>query len=180
MKIGFKDWRECSQNIIAMNLNISKVYYMQARAWHLKGYLGGTHSYTTFYSHQHKCWMVVEYSDRETLSYQGGKIIYDGNNTLNDSKRAVYITTRPFNIEWFGAAPYIVDYCDSPDYGKVLSACQQYPYDDFRIIDLNCNTFTSYLHWKIDLNLKRPLRSIGYRSKKWWNINHCDRGQRTY
>jgi hypothetical protein len=144
---------------------------MQARAWHFKGYIGGTHSYTTFYSEEHKAWLVAENTDRETLSYQGGNIVYDGNSTTDNTAHAPYITTRSYNAEWFGAKPYIVDSCATVSYKDVLQACQEYPYKEFRLLDLNCNTFTSYLHWKLNLNLKRPLRSVGYRNKKFWNNN---------
>lgn len=171
MKFRFTDWRECNQNLIPMNLDKCIVYYMQARAWHIKGYLGGTHSWTTFYSDLHNSWLVAEYTERETLSYQMGEIIYDGNNTLDDTRYAPYITTRPFNAQWFGADPYIVDCCFSPLYNQILKACVEFPYNEFNLLYLNCNTFTSYLHWKLNLNLKRPLRSVGYKNKHWWEIN---------
>jgi hypothetical protein len=172
MNFWFKDWRECSQDLIPMDLDEDALYYMQARAWHIKGYLGGTHSWTTFYSKSDKAWMVAEYTDRETLSYQGGEIIYDGNPTLNDFKHAPYIATRPCNAQWFGADPYIVDVCKSPSYETILKACQEFPYNEFRLLDLNCNTFTSYLHWKLGLHLRQPLRSIGYKNKDWWQARH--------
>ena len=169
----FKDWRECSQNLTPMNLDKGLIYYMQARAWHIKGYLGGTHSYTTFYSRKHQAWMVAEYTDRETLSYQGGKTLYDGNVTDTDDKHAPYISTRPFNAEWFGARPYVVDRCIAPPFEEILKACKEFPYSEFRLLDLNCNTFTSYLHWKLGLNLNRPLRSVGYKNKDWWYARHA-------
>lgn len=172
MKFGFKDWRECSQDLVPMELNEDCIYYMQARAWNIKGYLGGTHSYTTFYSKEHKEWMVAEYTERETLSYQEGSTVYDGNATLDDTKHAPYISTRPCNAQWFGANPYIVDSCLAPSYNEILKACKEFPYNEFRILDLNCNTFTSYLHWKLGLNLERPLRSVGYKNKDWWQSRH--------
>ena len=164
----FKDWRECSQNLVRIDLDPNRLYYIQARAWHFKGYIGGTHSWTTFFSTEHDSWIVAEYTERETLEYQDGKIIYDGNITHDNTVHAPYITTRSYNAQWFGGNPYIVDSCQAVPYNKILKACREFPYKEFRLLDLNCNTFTSYLHWKLDLNLKRPIRSIGFQNKKWW------------
>ena len=172
MKFGFKDWRECSQDLVPIELDQSRIYYMQARAWNLKGYLGGTHSYTTFYSNEHKAWTVIEYTERETLSYQGGVTLYDGNRSSDDTAHAPYISTRPYNAQWFGADPYVVDFTHAPLYNDVLKACKEFPLQGFRLIDLNCNTFTSYLHWSLGLHLKRPLRSVGYRNKDWWQSRY--------
>ena len=168
----FKDWRECSQDLIPLELDPNRLYYIQAKAWHFKGYIGGTHSWTTFFSPEHNSWLVSEYTERETLSYQGGKIIYDGNSLLDDTKHAPYITTRPYNAQWFGGNPYIVDSCRNILYNEALQACKEFPYNEFRLLDLNCNTFTSYLHWKLGLYLKRPFRSVGYKNKDWWQNNH--------
>lgn len=168
----FKDWRECSQELVPLNLDTSRLYYIQAKAWHFKGYIGGTHSWTTFFSPIHSGWLVAEYTERETLSYQDGKIIYDGNSTLDDTKHAPYITSRSYNAEWFGGKPYIVDSCQKISYNEVLKACEEFPYNEFRLLDLNCNTFTSYLHWKLGLHLKRPIRSVGYKNKDWWQSRH--------
>jgi hypothetical protein len=172
MNLGFKDWRECSQDLKELGLDSSRLYYIQARAWNLKGYLGGTHSWTTFYSQQHKSWLVIEYTERETLGYQDGTIIHDGNPTSDDTKHGAYITTRAPNAQWFGADPYIVDSCPAPSYEEVLKACETIPYDGFRLLDLNCNTFTSYLHWRLGLHLRRPLRSVGYKNKDWWQSRY--------
>jgi hypothetical protein len=172
MKFGFKDWRECSQDLIPITLDKSRLYYMQARAWNFKGYIGGTHSWTTFFSKEHNAWLVVEYTERETLSFQDGRTIYDGNVTIDDTKHAPYIASRSYNAQWFGADPYIVDSCLSVTYSEMLKACTEFPYTEFDILHLNCNTFTSYLHWKLGLPLKRPLRSVGYKNKDWWESRH--------
>ena len=172
MKFGFKDWRECTQDLKPLDLNKSQLYYIQARAWNNKGWIGGTHSYTTFFSEEHKSWMVAEYTERETLSYQNGVTVYDGNLTSDDTKHAPYISTRSYNAQWFGANPYIVDTCLAPTYKEVQQACVEFPYSEFNILNLNCNTFTSYLHWKLGLPLRRPLRSVGYKNKDWWQARH--------
>lgn len=162
----FKDWRQCDQSPVLMNLDKSRFYYIQSRAWALKGYLGGTHSYCAFWDQQ---WLVVELTERETLEYQDGRILYDGNVTPDDTVHAPYITTRSYNSKWFGSTPYIVDSCVSTvDYHSVLSACKQYPLTEFKLLYQNCNTFTSFLISKLNLPLSRPLRSVGFRNKKWW------------
>lgn len=164
----FKHWKYCSQNLIPLAVDESRIYYIQSQAWALKGYLGGTHSLLAFFSDQHDVWCVVEYTDRETLHYQDGQILYDKDINTDDISRSPYISTRSYNAEWFGHRPYIVDSCPTVSYKSVLSACEDFPYNEFRLLDLNCNTFTSYMCWKLNLDLKRPIRSIGFRNKKYW------------
>jgi hypothetical protein len=163
----FKDWRECDQSRIQMKLDKSKFYYIQAQAWALKGYLGGTHSYCVFWD---KEWLVVELSDEETLSYQGGRVLYNGAPYNDITHRAPVISTRPYNAKWFGNTPYIVDSCKSTiSYSDVLYACKKYPFTEFKLLTQNCNTFTSFLINELKLDLKRPLRSMGFKNKNWWN-----------
>lgn len=171
MNLGFKDWRTCSQNLIPLTLDKNRFYYIQAQAWALKGYIGGTHSYSAFWSEDHRSFLIAEYSDAETVSYQTSQVIYDGNYNQR-TEHTPFITARPYNAQWFGKNPYIVDSCPTVEYYKVLYACKEYPLSGFDIIRKNCNTFTSYLHWKLELDLKRPIRSVGYKSKRWWNKHH--------
>jgi hypothetical protein len=140
---------------------------MQAQAWHLKGYLGGTHSYCTFY-HDNK-WLVAELTDIETLEVQNAKVIYNG---AKDKEHAPFITDRPYNAKWFGHAPYIVDSCISPTYDDILYTCKNYPIPEFKLLTNNCNTFTSYLITTLNLKLKRPIRSVGFKNQKWWKENY--------
>lgn len=160
----FKDWRICDQSVIALPLlDTNRFYYMQAQAWHLKGYLGGTHSYCTFY-HNDK-WLVVELTDVETLNVQNAKTVYHG---ALEFEHAPFISDRPYNAKWFGHSPYIVDSCIAPEYEEIISACKNYPINKFEILTTNCNTFTSYLISTLKLNLKRPLRSVGFKNTQWW------------
>lgn len=163
----FKDWRECSQEPIELDLDPSYMYYLQAQAWHLKGYLGGTHSYCTFF--HEKEWLVVEMTDAETLEVQNADIRYQG--TIC-SDHAPFISNRLYNAQWFGNKPYVVDKCPAVPYDKILQAVKEYPIKEFNILHQNCNTFTSYLIASMDLNLKRPFRSVGFRNKKWWKEKH--------
>lgn len=164
----FKDWRECSQDLVeSLNLDPTRFYYLQAQAWHLKGYLGGTHSYCTF--HHNNQWLVIELTDRETLEVQGAEIIYAG---TDSEEHAPFITTRPYNAQWFGHDPYIVDSCDAVSFDSILQAANEYPIDTFKLLHQNCNTFTSYLIAKLDLKLKRPIRSVGFKNKKTWKEHY--------
>lgn len=172
MKLGFKDWRECSQDLIPLRLDLQDLTYIHAKTWHLKGYLGGTHSWMAVWGKEHKQWLVIEINDKETLEYQGGKIIYDGSKTSDPKERAPFITTRPVTAQWFGNNPKVIGRCHCPPLDAIIKAIDEYPLKDFKLITVNCNTFTSYLIWKLDLDLKRPFRSIGFRNKNWWQANY--------
>ena len=161
----FRDWREEDQSSINYSFNKDYVYYVHARAWALKGWLGGTHSWIVFWSEQHNHWAVVEISDKETLIIQQAKILwiqpYAG---LFD--KVPIISSRVPDAKWFGAKPIIVG--RSPKtfgYNDIVLACKEYPKKEFQLLTTNCNTFTSYLVHKFDLKIKRPIRSVGY--KKW-------------
>lgn len=171
MNLSFRDWRTCSQSLIPLTLDKDRFYYIQAQAWALKGYIGGTHSYSVFWSNEHNNFLIAEYTDAETVRYQTSQTVYSGDYTL-DTEHAPFITARPYNAQWFGKDPYIVDSCPYIDYSRVLYACKQFPLKGFNILHKNCNTFTSYLHWALDADLKRPVRSVGYKSKKWWNKHY--------
>lgn len=164
----FKDWRLCPQNLVDIKLEKNKFYYMQARAWHLKGYMGGTHSYSVVYSEHHQKFLVVELSDYETVQHQNCNIIYMGKETIDRSKHCVLVTDRAFNAQWFGSNPYIVDSCHGINYSDVMGVLDSYPINEFKLIGANCNTFTSYLHYILNCNVQIPLKSIGYKTKTWW------------
>ncbi len=167
MKIGFKDWRECSQDLIPIHLEKEFIYYLHAQAWHLKGYIGGTHSYLTMWSKEHNEWIVIELTDLETLSYQNCKVIYDGGVSKRE-EHAAMISNRPFNAQWFGKNPKIIAWAPAPEYSDILKVAKEYPLKGFRLTSQNCNTFTSHVIYKLNLNLKRPLRSVGFRPRSWW------------
>jgi len=162
-----KDWKECSQNLIPLELDKDRFYYLQAQAWHIKGYLGGTHSYCAFFHDSN--WLVVELTDIETLEVQNAEIVYSG---ASGAEHAPFITKRPYNAEWFGKSPYIVDSCPKPLYNDIVIACKNYPLQEFKILSTNCNTFTSYLIAALNLNLRRPIRSVGFKNSNWWRKKH--------
>ena len=169
MKFGFKNWRQCSQDIVPLDVDKSRMYYVQAQAWHLKGYLGGTHSWLTLWSEENQSWIVIELSDEETMSYQDGKVLYSENSTSHTP----FMSTRSYNAQWFGHNPYIVDNCiANVPINRIVEAMKEYPIKEFNILNRNCNTFTSYMIWKLNLRLRRPFKSIGFKNVMWWQKNY--------
>jgi hypothetical protein len=166
----FKHWSKCSQDIVDLDLDPNKLYYLQAQAWHLKGYIGGRHGYLTQYCSTQQSWLTIELSDRETVGYQcssrarPAEIIWAG----QGRNEIPLITDRDPRAQWFGHDPEIVDCCDRVDIDRVISALEQYPYKDFNLILRNCNTMISFLIYNLKLNLRRPMLCIGYRDQFYW------------
>ena len=119
MKFGFTDWRLLDQSPVDLTLDKRYVYYIHARAWALKGWLGGTHSYTTFWSEKHNEWLVIELSDKETLDVQNATVYYIWDDVAY-SQHSPIISNRNPAAKWFGATPIIV--------GRSKN---EYAYDDF-------------------------------------------------
>lgn len=169
--IFFKDWRICDQTPIEMNLKKENIYYIHAKAWHIKGFLGGTHSYFTFY-HLDK-WLVVELTDMETLGYQNASILFGPRNLEDQTIRRPYISNRKYNAKWFGNVPKIVGFSKcNVSYEEIVNACKEYKITDFSLLRRNCNTFASYVLYKLNLDIKKPLISIGFKNKNWWMENY--------
>lgn len=160
-----RDWRLCDQSIVPLVLDQTQFYYIQAQAWHLKGYLGGTHSWFTFW---HKQWLVIELTDQETLEVQNANIIHSPW-VSGYFDHAPYISNRPYNAKWFGHNPRIVDSCPAVEYSKLVEVSNNYPFKEFKTLYRNCNTFASYLIHTLQLPLKRPFRSVGFRNNSWWD-----------
>ena len=161
----FKDWRTGDQSSVNLSFDKDYVYYIHARAWALKGWLGGTHSWTVFWSNEHNQWLVAEISDKETLTVQQAKILwiqpYAG---LFD--KVPVISNRVPDARWFGSTPIIVGSSYKTfNYYDIVAVCEEYPKKEFQLLTTNCNTFTSFLVHRLNLKIKRPLRSIGF--KKW-------------
>jgi hypothetical protein len=167
----FKDWRICDQSLVPMEFHPEYVYYVHARAWHFKGYIGGRHSYLTWFSKEHNQQLVIEYTDRETLEVQGADIIYSG--TDHYTNHAPFISNRKPNARWFGADPYIKGSCSlyPHTYSDFVDACDIYPNrnTEFNILHNNCNTFTSYLLYKMMLEIEQPFPAVGHRSRQRWS-----------
>ena len=167
----FKDWRECDQSLVDLTFDKGCIYYVHAQAWHLKGYLGGRHSYITWWSTDQKCQLVVEYTDKETLDVQNANIIYEGRKEY--SLHAPFISDRAANARWFGHDPIVKGICSKgiikdEDF---VTACKLYPnaLKDFDLLKNNCNTFTSYLLYKMRLEISQPHPAIGYKSRQRWS-----------
>lgn len=166
----FKDWRTCSQESISLDLQYNGLYYIHAQAWHIKGYLGGKHSWCTF-NMPTRGWVVVELTTRETLYYQDCDIIYDGGVGLPDDAHAPFISTRAPNKQWFGHDPEVVKiYPYRVEYADVEAACKSYPFKEFNLLTKNCNTFTSYLMHELQIEVRRLIHPIGWKSDKFWDV----------
>lgn len=163
----FKHWKECSQDLVPMDLQYYGVYIISAQAWHLKGYLGGKHTWLAF---KDKEWLVTELTTRDTLHTQDALILYDGAPINDDEAHAPFISMRDPNRQWFGHDPevtWIYPYIIDSD--KIIQACKEYPFaNEFNLLSKNCNTFISYLVWKLGIDM-RGKKNFGYKSERWWN-----------
>ena len=165
----FKDWRLCDISSVELYLNKEYIYYIHARAWAFKGLIGGTHSWIAVWSKKLNKWLVVENTDAETVNIQGGNIIHS--NVPGWLEKGPFITDRDPTQKWFGGDPIIIGQVVNPgiDVNELVDACVKYPIKEFKLLNQNCNTFCSYLILTFNLPLQRPFRSVGFRSKKWWN-----------
>jgi hypothetical protein len=164
----FKDWRLLDQSPVDLLIEKEYVYYIHSRAWALKGLLGGTHSWIAFWSSEHNEWLVIELSDQETVEVQKGNI-YWIRDSASYQEHSPIISNRIPNAKWFGTTPAIVGKCkNNISYKEFINVCKTYPIQNFRLIDQNCNTFTSFLISELQLNIRQPLQSIGFRSNRYW------------
>lgn len=163
----FKDWKDCSQDEVNLDMEHRGVYYIHAQAWHIKGYLGGRHSWLAFYSRLHRDFLVCEYTTKETLIVQDAiTILYDGSTTSDITEHAPFISLRKPNTQWFGHDPKVVaSSYQRLNYRDVEAACMEYPRDEFNLLTWNCNTFTSFMLKKLGIDIKPPLLAIG--AKRW-------------
>jgi len=162
------DWRGLNCASPGLDLDPDCVYYWHSRAHGLKGILGGTHGHISFYDGR---WYTVEITDEETLEYQDCEIVH--RTTDQYQVRAAFISTRRPDQYWFGNKTTAVSECYSRlKIADVIEACDQYPYKSFDMIFRNCNTFVSFLIFYLNLNLERPLVSVGYRSQNFWMQNY--------
>lgn len=164
----FKDWKLLDQTSVGFNLEKQYVYYIHSRAWALKGWLGGTHSWTTFWSEEHNKWLVIELTDRETINVQKATIFCIKDNTDYLTKTPIISDRVPDSL-WFGTTPIIVGKSlNTFTYVTFVELCLKYPITNFRIVNRNCNTFTSYIISTLDLSIKKPFRSIGFKNRCFW------------
>ena len=103
----FKDWRLLDQSSIGLSLEKDYAYYIHSRAWALKGWVGGTHSWITFWCNKNNKWLVVELTDKETIDVQYAKILFIRENIAYEEKTPI-ISDRIPDARWFGSDPIIV------------------------------------------------------------------------
>lgn len=163
----FSDWRKADISEVLMALDNDYVYFLHSRAWGLKGYLGGTHSWLAFWCHENKKWMVAEVSDRETVDVQGARTYCAG--TEHYSDKTPILSDRSPRQKWFNAYPSIV----AKERRRITiqqasAVIRSYPFSQYKLLHRNCNTFFSYLVYELDLHFQKPLVSVGFRPKKFW------------
>ena len=165
------DWRLASQESVELNLSTEYMYHIHSVSCGVKGLIGGTHSYLTFFSRQHDKWLVVEVTDLETLEIQNASVLYCKKDRPGYQEKTVYISDRKNDARWFGHKPSIVDKASTvPKLYDIIVACDAYIHDDFDLIKKNCNTLVSYLIYYFNLDMHRPIRSIGYVKKLKWKF----------
>ena len=168
----FNDWRQASQKPVELDLDTRYIYHVQSVSCGIKGLFGGTHGYLTFFSRPRNKWLVVEVTDLETLEIQNATVLYCKKENPGHQEKTVYISDRKHDARWFGHRPAVVDrdLC-VPDLYDIIVACDAYIHDDFDLIKKNCNTLVSFLIYHFNLDMYRPIRSIGYVKKlKWKSI----------
>ena len=163
----FKDWRILDKSSTNLNLDKSRFYYLHARAWALKGWLGGTHSWFAFWSTEKSSWLVLELTDPETLDVQEADAMYIRNVGYTD--HSPVISNRIPDAKWFGANPIIIASTENRfTYKDIERVCNEYNFKEFNLIDSNCNTFASYVIHKLGLGFSRPFRSWGFKNNEHW------------
>ena len=164
----FKDWRLLDQSPVGLPFEKEYIYYVHSRAWALKGWLGGTHSWITFWSNQHDKWLVVELTDKETITIQHANLLYVWDN-VGYRAHCPIVSDRTPDAKWFGTIPKIHKrVLNTVKYSDIEQACRDYPFKEFDLLTRNCNTFSSYIIDKLNLNIEPPLRSFGFRGNKFW------------
>jgi len=168
-KMIFGDWKTHDQTPVPLELHKGCMHYLHSRAWSVKGYLGGTHSWFVFWSEMHDKHLVDELTDMETIYVQRANAIFVKKD-VGYIERTPVISDRAPNSRWFGSIPVIVGKTEmSMTYHDIEQACIDYPITQFNLLNRNCNTFSSYLIHRFGLKIRRPLRSIGFKGKKFWN-----------
>lgn len=164
----FQDWRILDQSPVGLYFDKRYIYYIHSRAWALKGWLGGTHSWFTFWSEIHERWLVLELTDTETINVQNASIYWIRDN-VEYREHSPVISNRINDAKWFGSIPTIVGKAKLQVlYSDIERACAMYPHTQFDLIGHNCNTFASYILYKLNLEIPRPLRSIGFKNSRYW------------
>jgi hypothetical protein len=161
------DWRDADIGITALTLDKEYVYYIHSRAWGLKGYLGGTHPWLAFWCHEQYKWMVLETSDRETVVIQSAKTYFAGTSHFTD--KTPILSDRDPRQKWFNATPQIfAKEKRQISVPQAIRAIEDYPFQNYKLLHRNCNTFFSFLVYSLNLSFKKPLVAIGFRELSFW------------
>jgi hypothetical protein len=159
---NLSDWRhaDISDTGILSNVSEPSTCILSASSWGMKGKLpGARHSWASVFNGT--SWKTYEITDLETVEIQRANVLY-AKYTDTQLKQLIVSDRNPGTL-WFGNKPridYITNYLD-------INA-DSYPMNyNIDLIINNCNTFTSYLAWKHNLNFNPYY--VGFKNKKFWN-----------
>lgn len=168
------DWRDYSTDETGMLGD--GIYFTSAKAFGLKGYLGGVHSWLTYVKRGKHT--VIETTDRETLIVQRAKKIIPLSPVENDEQKTVFISDRNGTQQWFGMKPVYWEILPTNliSLKTIEDIAKSYPYlgHEFDLFKLNCNTFMSWLHYRVEQHVDMKLNrlknvSLGGRSAAYWS-----------
>lgn len=156
------DWTiaDTTDTKILSGITSPATIFLSAKSHGIKGNVpGARHTWVTSFN---VSWLTTEVTDIKTITHLNGNIQYALYNEQNISQ--VIISDRISSKKWFNNKPridYITNYVDLTDIVK------SYPCNkDINLIKNNCNTFISYIAWK--LKIKYPYRYIGYKPTTFW------------
>lgn len=170
----FGQWYEKSTEVV-IKLNPG-IHLLSARAFGLKGYIGGQHSWVAqvgLDGQQH----VFELTDAETLSVQGATTCssFTEPSFLAPFYKVIYASDRAAGQRWFGAKPTVwKSWRPELSYLDVVELVTEYPHHgEFHVLGKNCNTFSSWLTWRISELLGDRFKMtggtfVGARSPRHW------------
>lgn len=145
------------------------VYLLRARTFGFKGLIGGTHSWIVHVDMDGNC-LVAEVTDLETLKLQGATMIEAVRKPTSDQEQLVFLSNREGGQKWFGASPR-VRYLGGVNKTTFRNMIATYPLADhvFHVLNANCNTFSSWIIYKLGFTPK----NVGFGAKsteKWQSV----------
>ena len=142
------------------------LYFLNARTFGLKGWLGGTHSWLTHVSYDGSH-TVIEVTNFEALHVQKATKIDSFRDSVSQNDQHVIVSNRNGGQLWFGNKPLIITYLGDITLDSILDWVVSYPLlkTSFGILRVNCNTFTS---WMLHLLNVKMWTGIGARSQANW------------
>jgi hypothetical protein len=161
----FGRWQDkCIDRFV--NFNVGGLYFLNARTFGLKGFLGGSHSWITFVSDDLLTHTVIEVTDVESLHIQGATSITEFGLFTGPTEKQVIMSNRDGGQLWFGEQPSVT-YIGPSNIDVLLKWTTSYPLitQRFSLFNANCNTYTSWILHLLGMNL---WTGIGCKSTLKW------------